>query len=127
VISCDGDRTRIKFGYSRNIKASLEALSEANWQRLLVRKIVPASSGADILDEMIRPFDEHRLRAYWYRLDTTLRTMLRDFSDATTYELEGQLLSAAIAFDVIANPHEPSPYRTREMVNRIKRCRHYIL
>lgn len=53
--------------------------------------------------------------------------MLQGLSDTTTYELEGQLLSAPIAFDVIANPHELSPYRTREMANGIRQCRHYIL
>ena len=51
VISWEGDHSRVRFGYSSNIKGSLDALSEANWQRLLVRKIVPAPSGAIMLDD----------------------------------------------------------------------------
>lgn len=127
VISWDGDRSRIRFGYSTHIKASFDAVSEANWQRLLVRKIIDAPSGLAMLDELVRPFEGLRLRGYWFRLDTTLRAMLQGLSDATTYELEGQLISAAIAFDVIANPNELSPYRTREMANGIRQSRHYIL
>lgn len=127
VISWDGDRSRVRFGYSSNIKASLEALSEANWQRLLVRKIVPAPSGIDMLDEMTSPFWELRLRAYWFKLNTPLRSILQGLSDSTTFELEGELTSASIAFDVIACPTEISPYRTRQMANGIKQCRHYIL
>ena len=53
--------------------------------------------------------------------------MLQGLSDTTTYELEGQLLSATIALDVIANPNELSPYRTREMAKGIRQCRYYIL
>jgi len=127
VVSWEGDRSRVRFGYSSNIKASLDALSEANWQRLLVRKIIPAASGADMLDEMTSPLQALRLRGYWFRLDAPLRSMLQGLSDATTYELEGHLLSASIAFDVIANPNELSPYRTRQMANGIRQCRHLIL
>lgn len=127
VISWDGDRSRVRFSYSSNIKASLDALSEANWQRLLVRKIFPAPTGAAMLDEMTSSFEKQRLRGYWFRLDTPLRSMLQGLSDSTTFELEGELLSASIAFDVIANPNELSPYRTRQMANGIKQCRHYVL
>ncbi|WP_156797768.1 hypothetical protein [Synechococcus sp. CB0205] len=53
--------------------------------------------------------------------------MLQGLSDATTYELEPQLTSASMVFEVVANPNETSPYRTRTMANGIKQCRHYIL
>ncbi len=53
--------------------------------------------------------------------------MLQDISDATTYELEASLTSATILFNVIACPHELSLYRTRQMANGTKQCRHYIL
>ena len=127
VISWEGDHSRVRFGYSSNIKGSLDALSEANWQRLLVRKIVPAPSGAIMLDDLTTPFEKQRLRGYWFRLDTAIRNMLQGLSDATTYELEGELISASIAFDVITCPNEMSLYRTLQMANGIKQCRHYIL
>jgi len=127
VISWDGDRSRIRFGYSTNMKSSLEALSEANWHRLLVRKVIPAPSGMAILDELVGPFEELRLRGYWFRLDTSLRNMLQGLSDAATHELEGELISASIAFVVISCTNEMSPYRTRQLANGIKQCRHYIL
>lgn len=53
--------------------------------------------------------------------------MQQDISDATTYELEASLTRATIMFNVIACPHELSLYRTRQMANGIKQCRHYIL
>ncbi len=83
----------------------------------MVRKIVAAPQGAATLDEMTRAFESLRIRGNWYRLDTLLRTMLQRLSDITTYELELQLTSASIVFDVIAIPNEISPYRTRIMVN----------
>ena len=70
---------------------------------------------------------QESLLSYWYRLDTQLKTILQRLSDITTYELEAQLTSASIVSDVIANPNEVSPYRTRSMTNGIKQCRHYIL
>lgn len=127
VVSWEADRSRVRFGYSSNIKASLEALSEANWQRLLVRKIIAAPSGLTMLDDLVSPFEGLRLRGYWYRLDTVIGTMLQGLSDVTTHELEGELRSTSIGFDVIACPSELSPYRTRQLANGIRQCRHYIL
>ena len=40
VASWEGDRSRVRFGYSSNINASRDALSEANWQRLVVRRLL---------------------------------------------------------------------------------------
>jgi hypothetical protein len=53
--------------------------------------------------------------------------MLQNLSDLTTYEFEPELTSSSIVFDVIANPNEVSPSRTRVMANGIRQCRHYIL
>ncbi len=40
VSSWEVDRSRVRFGFSSNIKLSLDSLSEADWQQLVVQKIV---------------------------------------------------------------------------------------
>jgi len=63
IISWDGVRSRMISGYSLNITASFEALSEANWQRLLVRKIIAVLSGLETMDELVSPFHGQQCRA----------------------------------------------------------------
>jgi hypothetical protein len=92
----------------------------------MVRKIVAAPQGAPMLVEMTSSYESFRLRRYWFRVDMTLRSMLQDLSDSITYELKSQLISTSIVFDVIANPNDLSPFRTRTIANGIKQCRHYI-
>lgn len=80
-----------------------------------------------MLDELMTPFKEPRLRGDWYRPDTAIRDMLQGLSDSTTFELVGVLTSASIVFYVIACPNEFSPYCTPQIANGIRHWCHYIL